>query len=62
MPQMTIKVDDSKVRTLMHNAVLAVESIPKKVMRPIMLEAKRSTGPALLAAPAGSSAGRWNGK
>ena len=40
MPQMTIKVDDSKVRTIMHNAVLAVESIPKKVMRPIMLEAR----------------------
>lgn len=39
MPQMTIKVDDSKVRTIMHNAVLAVERLPDKVLRPIMKEA-----------------------
>lgn len=40
MAQLTVKVDDSQVRTVLGNAVLAVKSLPKKVIKPIMEEAR----------------------
>lgn len=40
MAQITVKVDDSEVRTILGNAALAVERIPKKVIKPIMEAAR----------------------
>lgn len=36
MPQVTIKVDAGEVKTAIRNAVLAVSSLPVKIIRPIM--------------------------
>lgn len=40
MTQITVKVDDSQVKSILGNAVLAVEKLPDDVMFPILAEAR----------------------